>query len=407
MKIRNLLIILLTMVLAWLLPTLFHMFSAKPSGRLFVYYSSVTGHFCTIDKNAKTDEIERKDIETEKRYSLNEFDSILPLLYYRQLLADGRMPDTLQGKAISAKEANEKSFFFRYKPTQKNSPAIALYPLFESASGRVDLKMPDDVFRLGKEFAFLDPETNSVDAAKTAKFKKAFVAAGFTFPAKKVAGNPSPRKPYDEGYFVTDANDKLYHFKMVKANPFLKEVRLPKDCKPVFFAPFEPDDRSFYGFLFSERGEVYIINTSSYTLQKLDCGRVDLDKNFLVIMGNPLYWTVRVIAQQKEAVFAFTAQDKKQVAYHEFIDEDNKNHWNTYIFPFELKWTDPLSKYVQPLWKWGNYAAFIVNVFLVIFFLLLGANRKQSARTKIFPALWVLFTGIFGLLSIWTLKEKN
>lgn len=404
MKIRNLLILLLTVLLSWLLPTLYHMFTTNSSGRLFVYYSAVTEHFCVIDKNTQTDEMERKDIVTGELYSLNEFDSILPLLYYRQLLADGKMPDTIQGKAISAREANNKSFFFRYKPTQKNSPAIPLFPLFESASGRVDLKMPDDVFRLGKELAFIIPKTNRIDTIKTRKFKAVFDAIDFAFPSKQVAGNPSPRKPYDEGYFIIDANDKLFHFKMKKGEPFLVELQLPKDCKPVFFSPFEPDDRSFYGFLFDENGEIYVINTPNYTFQKLACGAVDLNKNFLVIMGNPLYWTVRVIAQENEEVFAFTAKDKKRVAYHHFQDEKREKHWNAYIFPFELRWTNSLSKYVVPQWNCGHYSVLGLNIVLALLLLIICRKRFKE---KVASTLWIILTGVFGLLAILLVRGKN
>lgn len=404
MKIRNLLILLITLVLSWLLPALYHMLTAEASGRFFVYYSAVTQHFCVIENDAETEELIRKDITSEERYTLNEFDSILPLLYYRQLLADGKMPKHIAGKQISAQDAHLKNFFFKYKPPMKNSPFISLYPLFESASGRVDLKMPDDVFRLKKNFEFIRPETNTVNTTKTQTFQAAFQDAGFAFPAKLVAGNPSPRKPYDEGYFVIDANDNLYHFKMVEGAPFLKKVELPKASVPAFFAPYEPKDRSFYGFLIDQKGTVYVVNTEAYGLQKLDCGQVDLDKNFLVIMGNPLYWTVRILSPEQEKVFAFDAQSKEKVATHTFKQENKQKQGNTYLFPFELKWTNPLSKYILPQLSFGNYAVLGFNGILAILFFFL-ARRKQKPKEQIASVLWILLTGIFGGLAILLLKK--
>lgn len=229
MKIKVLLVVLCTVLLAWLLPTFYGLFSEVHSGRYFVYYSSITNHFCSVEREADSKKMIRKDVTTNEEYNLNQFDSILPLMYYRQLLADGKMPDSIQGKKITVKDANTKSFFFRYKPTGKNSPAIGLYPLFEASSGRVDLKMPDDVFRLSSEIAFIKPETNTIDEEKTARFQKLFTEVGFSFPAKLVAGNPSPRKPYDEGYFVIDNNDRLYHLKLEKNKPYLHKIALPKE----------------------------------------------------------------------------------------------------------------------------------------------------------------------------------
>ncbi len=382
------------------------MLSSPSSGRLIVYFSSVTQHFCSIERDTGTDEVIRRDITTDEHYSLNQFDSILPLLYYRQLLADGKMPDTIQGKNISAKEANQGSFFFRHKPRDKNSPSIPLYPLFESQSGRVDLKMPDDVFRLGDEMAFIDAGKNEVKTEKTERFGKVFAKENFVFPAKIVAGNPSPRKPYDEGYFVIDTDDNLYHFKMVKSGPFLKKVDVPNDCVPKYFFPYEPDDRSFYGFLVDGKGFIHVINTDNYKLQKLDCHNVDLDKQIFTIMGNPLYWTVRMISQEKEDVFAFDANTKEIVAEHHFAEETKGDGWKTCVFPFELSWTDSLSRFVIPKVKYGNYAVLGTNVLLALVFFFL-VERKRRWKEKTIATLWIILTGVFGFIACLVLREKS
>ena len=80
-------------------------------------------------------------------------------------------------------------------------------------SGRVRLEMPGDLFRLKDNIEFIDPETNTVKEEKSNLFMKVFIQKGFKFPAKRVAGNPSTRKAYDEGYFIIDSNDKIFHLK--------------------------------------------------------------------------------------------------------------------------------------------------------------------------------------------------
>lgn len=405
MKIKVLLVVLCTVLLAWLLPTFYGLFSEVHSGRYFVYYSSITNHFCSVEREADSKKMIRKDVTTNEEYNLNQFDSILPLMYYRQLLADGKMPDSIQGKKITVKDANTKSFFFRYKPTGKNSPAIGLYPLFEASSGRVDLKMPDDVFRLSSEIAFIKPETNTIDEEKTARFQKLFTEVGFSFPAKLVAGNPSPRKPYDEGYFVIDNNDRLYHLKLEKNKPYLHKIALPKECKASYFTPFEPDDRSFYGFLFDEKGHAYVLNTVNYELQELAIGRIDLDKQLLVIMGNPLYWTVRVIARDSEAVFAFDAVTKNKVAEHHFVEKKPTKEYDAYIFPFEIRMKKSLSKFIVPSVKFGKLLVLGTNLlFALIFFF--GMARRKMVTRNILAAAWIFCTGIFGFLAVLLVRSK-
>ena len=79
-------------------------------------------------------------------YSEAAFDSILPMFYFRQLMSDERFPDTINGIAVTPKIVQTENFNFRSVPTDINTPSIGLYPMLESMSGRVDLKMPGITF---------------------------------------------------------------------------------------------------------------------------------------------------------------------------------------------------------------------------------------------------------------------
>ena len=99
-----------------------------------------------------------------RTYSAREFDSILPTFYARQLLNDERFPDSLCGVAVTPRLLQSENFMFRSTPAEINKPRTGLYPLLESMSGRVDLEMPDDVFRItssGIEFVVM--ATNRID----------------------------------------------------------------------------------------------------------------------------------------------------------------------------------------------------------------------------------------------------
>ena len=79
-------------------------------------------------------------------YSETGFASILSMFYFRRLMSDERFPDTLNGVTVTPKIVQTENFNFRNVPTDINTPSIRLYPLLESMSGRVDLKMPGITF---------------------------------------------------------------------------------------------------------------------------------------------------------------------------------------------------------------------------------------------------------------------
>ncbi|MGL4331380.1 MAG: DUF4857 domain-containing protein, partial [Bacteroidales bacterium] len=126
-----------------------------------------------------------------KTYTEAEFDSMLPFFYLRQLITDGRFPKTVQGVEINPQMAQKNNFMYRYSPGEYYMNPIALYPLFDAMSGRVDLKMPKDFFRTNSSgIEFIEPAGNITDKAKSKIFTDKMITAGFSFPAKKVWGNP-------------------------------------------------------------------------------------------------------------------------------------------------------------------------------------------------------------------------
>lgn len=50
----------------------------------------------------------------------------------------------------------------------------------------------------------IDMESNTVNDEKSIRFTEAMTKKGFRFPAVKIAGNPTTRKEYDEGYILLE-----------------------------------------------------------------------------------------------------------------------------------------------------------------------------------------------------------
>lgn len=403
--IKRLLIILSTLLLAWLLPHLFHIVTDSAKEGRFLYYSSVNQSFCTTTTDKESNKNIHKDIKTGQTYSRKAFDSILPLLFYRQLLAEGRMPDSINSRYVDKSLLSKKSFFFRYRPKDKNKAQIPLYPLFESQSGRVNLEMPIDVFRINKAIEFIIPETNKIDIEKSNRFMQAFEKENFAFPPKIVAGTPSARKSYDEGYILADRGNTLFHFKMVKNEPFLKKIPTSSPLVLEHIVTQEPDDRSFYAFLFAKSGETYVLNAPNYKLQLLPIEKVNWNKESVTIFGNIWYWTIRIFSAEEEKAFAIDSQTKELVDEHRF-EVDNAPHFlKKHLFPFELSWKNSYTRFITPKVEAGSFIVFLSNIFLVLLLFVIG--RLKKLKIDIFELFWVAITGIFGFIPILLFAEKQ
>ncbi|WP_421919424.1 DUF4857 domain-containing protein [Marinifilum sp.] len=396
-NIKYLIIVLGTLLLAWLLPKSYHLITDTASSNVFTYYSSIDKAFCTIEYDDIEDRLIRKNIKTNKEYNEVEFDSILPMFYSKQMFADRRMPESIDGKDINPRTVNSQKFFFRVKPAEKNKPHIPLYTLFESMSGRVKIEMPGDVFRLTDRIEFINPETNEINQEKSDRFNKQFIKRGFQFPAKLAAGNPSTRKAYDEGYFIIDSNNQIFHLKMVNAMPFIKKVPLPADIIPEFILTKEPGDRSFYAFVFDTNKKLHIITTESYKLQEVPTPAYDVDKDQLLIMANPLYWNVNVVSNKGKSVLALNADTKKIVDTASFMSRDKRTNYSKFFLPFAVKFTSGNTKYIKPILRFGSYMVIFTNMILVFAFLFIIRYRKQ--KMQILPLIWISITGIYGFIA--------
>lgn len=396
-NIKYLIILLGTLLLAWLLPKSYHLVTDMASPNIFTYYSSVENAFCAIEFDSKEERLIRKNIKTNQEYSESEFDSILPMFYSTQLLADGRMPKRLNGKDINPRVLSSKKFFFRVNPSDKNKPHIPLYTLFESMSKRVRIEMPGDMFRLTNRIEFINPETNQINQEKSERFNKQFVKKGFQFPAKLAAGNPSTRKAYDEGYFIIDNNNQIFHLKMVNNMPFLKKVTLPVGITPDYMLTMEPDDRSFYAFVFDTNKKLYIITTDEYKLQEIPTPEYNVDKDQLLIMANPLYWNVNVISSKGKNVLALEADTKKVIDQTNIQMQSTGTNYSKYVLPFAVGFTSGNTKYIKPMFVFGSYWVLITNFVLALIFVFFVQNRKQ--KTQWFSVVWIAITGIYGFVA--------
>ncbi len=328
------------LLLLWQLPWCYSFFTASSSKSAFCIYSTLRGEFIAMGFDDAQGKFIRQD-ESGNDYTQEQTDSLLPFFYVRQLMADERFPDTINGTAVTPREVQVNNFNFRASAQDFNAPKIGLYPLLESMSKRVELSMPDDVFRItSKRMEFVKMETNSIDEQKSELFTSMLRKKGFVFPATEIAGNPSARKEYDEGYLILDKEGKLFHVKMTKGRPYVRSIELPEGLKLKHLFVTEFTNRETLGYLTDADNRFYVLLNKSYEVIKTGVESYDPEKDGLLIFGNMFDWTVRVTTDKEICYYALSATDFSLI--RKKIVEDDSSSFSI------LSFTSYKDKFVKP-----------------------------------------------------------
>lgn len=299
--------ITIVLLLLWQLPWCYAFFTAKSSQTPFTLYSNVLGDFLLME-NTEGKGMVRHDVAGNV-YTQEQVDSLLPFFYVRQLTADERFPDTIGGVAVTPREVHLTNFSFRVSPQDINATTVPLYPLLESMSKRVDLKMPDDVFRMTEGgIEFIKMSSNTLDEEKSCRYTEALKKKGFVFPAYRVAGNPTARKDYDEGYLLLDNERKLFHLKQMVGRPYVRAVSLPEGVKPEYLFITEFKSRLTLGLLTDTEHRLYVLD-AKYGVTRTGVPSYNPEKESMTVFGNLLDWTVNIKGETNATSYALDAAD--------------------------------------------------------------------------------------------------
>ncbi len=335
-------------LVAWIVPWAYHFATDGSAKTPFTLYSSLAGDFVQAQSR---DGIMHYTDGRGNAYTEAQFDSILPAFYYRQLMADGRLPDSLCGVAVNPRVIQTSNFNFRTSPSDVNRHQIALYPLLESMSGRVDLQMPDDVFRITADgIEFVDMASNAVNRDKSDRFTQMLQKKGFAFPARIVAGNGTNRKEYDNGYLIVDAAGKLFNLKMQRGRPYVRAIALPDgvEVRHLFVTEFR--DRRALAFVSDAQQRFFMLEAGTYALRKIDIPPFDPTCESLSIIGNLCDWTLCITSLHSKNYYAVSTDDLRQLATLEIPDEEPTlaQKIGKWLLPVQLRFLSPLDRDVRP-----------------------------------------------------------
>jgi len=342
-------IALAIIVIVWLLPALYELVAPRTDKTPFVVYSCLDSTFIKMEVQDK--QVHYIDFRGQE-FSKHEADSLLPLFAFRQLVAEGRLPDSLYGVALTPKLIQQNAFHFKTSPKQLNKPAVGLYTMLESASGRVDLQLPPDVFRLTKDgLEFIDCETNTVNKAKSLSFSRELTKHGFTFPVQLIWGNGTTRKDYDNGFLLTDQNERLFQLKMVKGTPWVREIKNEelkiKNYIQVF--TLEPANRQLIGLVVDDAYQLYAVRSNG-ELAHIGIDAYDPQAMQITITGDLFHWTVTEYTATDSRYYAVKSSTFEQVASAIIPDPERPlaQRIERWIMPIRLRFTSWRTQLIYP-----------------------------------------------------------
>lgn len=400
-KISRLLLIALVIIVASIhLPYIYWLGLGERITTPYVYYSPVMQNFLIYTVEGKSYEWRDTD---GKNYTRKEVDSLLPFFSYRMLASRGIMPDSLQDIKFDLKEVRLNNLLQRIRPYNIDEPQIPLYPLLESQPERLKLTLPESYFRITDKMEFIEAATNQTDKQLTQTFTDALKAEGFSFPSKLIFGNPTVRKAFDEGYFIVDNENKLFHIKMIKGKPFCVNTNIPTDIRIKALFVKERSLREFYGILITEDDQLYLLTYDNYRLQRLPVEGYTASENTIMFQGTLLYKTISIISENHIKTYVTNRKYELVDTYEESWKgkyELTAGIISKYIFPFTINLHSSKSKYVDFYISSINYSAIYANLFFLILTFLLMKRRKNKISKTWDDFIIVFLTGIYGFIAV-------
>ncbi len=394
---------LLTLVVAgavYLPATYWKAFGKRPESRL-IRYSAVLDRFVYRGSDAQDNTIYRDEDGNE--YDYVEFQMNLPFLYHANLVKWELFPDEIAGREIDPATIRDNLQYVRLHPEDITAPQIPLYPLFESKPVFSRLALPPDMFRITRRMEFVNASSNRIDEAKSERLTAALAAEGFRFPARRIAGNTSPRKPFDEGYFVVDAADRLFHVKLVEGEPMVRDTGIAPESGIKFVDIKENGRREFYGLLITGDDRIGLISYDDYRFVELPLPGYDPDTMPFYMWVDPLNRTFIYIGEDTIHCVATDPEYRVVRTWDSPIDKSRNAAARAaadWLFPFRIRTTrSELAYYVldpdvNRMYGLGGMILGLIVLGVVRFW------RGHRFRDWWGDLVWAVLFGIFGALAV-------
>lgn len=396
--------------LAWFLPWLYGLSFPIGGSEPFVSFSPLNNKF-VVSENADDDidiyTVDAAGRRDGERYSKERRDSLLPQVYFTQLMARNALPDSIAGKEVSLPILKQGQWAFSVMPREINKNTAEVYPIMEAMPQRFELEDPDEVFRIDDGVEFIRMADNSIDTARSQRFSRIFDDRGFVYPLKAYSANITTRKAYDEGYLLVDALGDIYHMKMQAGRPYMVKIRKNDSIKADHVFIFENTDRRHLG-LVCAGGCLYAIEHEDYSLTKIPVAGFDPKKNKILIFKNIFNWVIKITGADGIQWTALDSDSLELLGRYELTyDETWQTVVKSYIFPFELTFTALNDSYVYPRVTDVSLRALWLNIVLSLSMALLLLKQHYSKRSTISCCLLTVIFGIYYFIVRLLLSDTN
>lgn len=406
-----LLTILCIIVLSWFLPWLYSIVFPVGTSDPFLAYSPVSRQFILSEtggeKNPVICAVEADGTLGERRFTKEQRDSLLPQIYFTQLMAREQLPDSIDGVELTVSALKHGQWVFSSLPRDINKVQPKVYLMMESMPERLDLEDPTEVFRFRDgEVEFIDMATNSRVDGRTRRFTEIFKERGFKLPVRSSSANITSRKPYDEGYLLADAEGDLYHLKMQAGRPYMMKVRMADSIRAKHVFMMENVETRHLGLMTDENDNLYVVEREGYSICPLAVGKFDPTKERLTIVKTLFNWVVKISDSEGVRWIALDAVDYRPLAsYSKPYGTAGSQKVAAFIFPYELSFTAFTDCYVYP--RIGNLSvkAIFLNFALALIIFAVGRPCRKPVGCRAVSLVVTLVCGIFAFIPFMVIKD--
>ncbi|MDE5904648.1 DUF4857 domain-containing protein, partial [Duncaniella sp.] len=144
-----LLVTLSVIVLSWFLPWLYSLLFPVGASDPFIAYSPISDRMIVSERTGEKESViyplDADGVREEGVvYTKEQRDSLLPQLYFTQLVAREQMPDSINGVEITIPLLKHNSWVFTSSPRDINKRFADVYLIMESMPARIDLEDPTE-----------------------------------------------------------------------------------------------------------------------------------------------------------------------------------------------------------------------------------------------------------------------
>jgi len=396
------------LLLAVFLPNIYKDIFASRISTAKIYYSPVDEDFIKMSvTKGKNRKVVYSNLDGSKEFSQDEYKAKLPFIFFNDLIKIDKFPAKFAAFSQDFRVVKREKGYLKIKPSMINTKVVNLYPLFEAKPKYSSLKLPKDLFRLGKNgITFVIASENKIDEGKSKLYSKKFEELGAVFPLKDAFGTPTTRKPFDEGYFVTDSKDQLFHMKQIENKPVIKKVET-NGIKIKYVLNKEDPRKEYYGLIVDNQSNLYLLMYDDYELLKLPIENFDYKTQTFRMFTNPINRVITIEYKDYEKQEQITKtivtnldyEIKKENLYTYSIKQSNiYESAKALIFPYKIYLVSGQESYISYEIRDISKTAFIVNILLALGLLIYVKLTKREIKKHIIPATLVTLGGIYSII---------